>query len=142
MKIKNILTILIASVSLSSCNYLDFDESQGKTKEEAYAYFDNITRMTSSIYRKIPADYGVISGALRESATDNAVFTWNSNAVYDIYSNAWSPLNTVDNQWGSFYEVIHDANSLLENYSEENLERFKWDKSYKDNLKKSSDVFK
>ena len=137
MKIKTILIILIASVSLSGCDFLDFDESQGKTKEEAYSYFENIAGMTSAIYRKVPVDFGVISGALRESATDNAVYTWNSNAVYDIYSNAWSPLNTVDNRWSEYYEVIHDANSLLENYSEEKLERFKWDVNYEDNLKKS-----
>lgn len=137
MSLKNIVTILTVAVSLSGCNYLDFDESEGKTKEEAYSYFDNITRMTSAVYRKVPVDYGVIGGALREAATDNAVYTWDNNAVYQIYSDAWSPIRLVDDQWSSFYEVIHDANSFLENYTEENLERLKWDPNYPENIKKA-----
>lgn len=137
MFIKNICTMLTAVVCLSGCNYLDFDESEGKTQEEAYSYFDNITRMTSAVYRKVPVDYGVIGGALREAATDNAVYTWDNNAVYQIYSDAWSPILLVDDQWSSFYEVIHDANSFLENYTEENLKRFEWDPNYPDNMAKA-----
>lgn len=137
MYMKIIFTIFVAAVSLSGCNYLDFDESEGKTKEEVYSYFDNITRMTSAVYRRVPVDYGVIGGALREAATDNAVYTWDNNAVYQIYSDAWSPIRLVDNQWSSFYEVIHDANSFLENYTEEYLERFKWDPNYPDNMAKT-----
>lgn len=137
MSLKNIVTIWTVAVSLSGCSYLDFDESEGKTKEEAYSYFENITRMTSAVYRKVPVDYGVMGGALREAATDNAVYTWDNNAVYQIYSDAWSPIRLVDDQWSSFYEVIHDANSFLENYTEENLERFKWDPNYLDNMAKT-----
>lgn len=137
MSIKNIIAILSLTICMSGCSFLDFDESEGKTKEEAYSYFDNITRMTSAVYRKIPVDYGVIGGALREAATDNAVYTWDNNAVYQIYANTWSPIRLVDDQWGDFYDVIHDANSFLENYSEENLERFKWDSNYPDNIEKA-----
>lgn len=134
---KQLIYILVASACLTSCDYLDFDESQGMEKEEAYGYFENVDKLASAVYRSIPQDFGVISNALREAATDNAVYTWSSNAVYKIYSNAWSPINLVDDQWGTYYQVIHDANSFLENYSEENLERFKWDPNYADNLKKA-----
>ena len=134
---KHLLYFMFASMSLSSCNYLDFDESQGIEKEEAYSYFENVTKLASAVYRSLPQDYGVIGNALRESATDNAVYTWSNNAVYKIYSNAWSPINLVDDQWSNYYKVIHDANSFLENYKEENLERFKWDKNYEDNIKKA-----
>lgn len=136
MEIKKICTILITSATLTGCNFLDFDESQGMTKEEAYAYFDNVTRMVSGVYRSVPSDYGKINDALRESATDNAVYTWNNNSVWNVYSNAWSSINLVDDRWGELYQVIYDANSLLENYSEENLKRYEWDKDYKDNIKK------
>lgn len=134
---KRIFTIFISTLLLSSCNFLDFDESQGQTQEEAYSYFENITKLASAIYRKIPEDYGVMKNALRESATDNSVYTWDNNIIYNIYNDVWSPINTVDDQWSSYYQTIHDANSFLENYSEENLERFKWDPSYKDNIEKA-----
>ena len=136
MKLKKIYTILFVSFALTGCDFLDFDESSGMDKEEAYAYFDNVTRMVSGVYRAVPSDWGKISDALRESATDNAVYTWTNNAVWKIYSNAWSPINLVDDRWEEFYQVIHDANSLMENFSEENLKRYEWDKDYADNTKR------
>lgn len=80
MKLKKIYTILFVSFALTGCDFLDFDESSGMDKEEAYAYFDNVTRMVSGVYRAVPSDWGKISDALRESATDNAVYTWTNNA--------------------------------------------------------------
>ena len=129
--------LMVVPLVLSGCDFLDFDESQGKTKDEAYAYFENIKMLGNAAYRSLPKDWGVIGNALREAATDNAVYTWNSCAIYDIYNDAWSPLNTIDNQWGTYYSVIRDINSLLANYTEEQLERFKWDGNYEDNIKQS-----
>lgn len=137
MKIKKYYIGILAAATLSSCNFLDFDESQGITQEDAYAAFDNIKSLSTAIYRKLPSDFGSIGSALRESATDNAMYTLNSNAVYDIYNDKWSPINQIDNQWGGYYELIHDANMFLEDYSEEALEIFKWDKNYEDELKKA-----
>lgn len=134
---KKYLVFLAAISLLGSCDFLDFDESQGITQEQAYATFVNIKKQGNAIYRSLPADYGSIGTALRESATDNAMFTENSNAVYDIYTNKWSPINLIDNQWGNLYTVIHDANLFLDTYSEEALEVYKWDKNYEDNLKKA-----
>lgn len=138
MSIKNIIITLLIALFISSCNFLDFDESEGVTKDEAYAYFDNITRLAAAVYRNIPSDWGVMGGALRESATDNALYTWDNNSVYQVYENTWSPIRLVDDQWSSFYEVIHDANSFLENYNEEALERLKWDTEYPDNIKRAN----
>lgn len=134
MKLKQIFAILLIPVGLSGCDYLDFDESQGRTKEEAYSLFENVTAMVSSVYREVPSDWGAIGGALREAATDNAVYTWNNNAVWKMYTGAWSPLNTVDDRWGTYYNVIHDANSFLENYTEEYLERLEWNPEYEDDI--------
>lgn len=137
MSIKNIIAILSVALLMASCNFLDFDESEGMAKDEAYSYFENITRMTSAVYRNIPSDWGVMGGALRESATDNAIYTWDHNAVYQMYEDTWSPIRLVDNQWSSYYQVIHDANSFLENYDEEVLDRFEWDPNYPDNIAKA-----
>lgn len=143
MKLKNTCALLIASLGLTACSsFLDFDESQGMNQEEAYAYFDNVTRMASGVYRSVPADWGKIGDALREAATDNAVYTWESNAVWNMYNGTWSPIRLVDDRWGEFFQVLHDANSFLENYSEENLERFKWDKSYAENLERVNGYYK
>lgn len=134
---KKNLIYLLASITFTSCNFLDFDESQGKTQEEAYSYMDNVLALGNAAYRSLPIDFGAIgSAALRESATDNSIYTWDNNAVYDIYNNSWSPINLVDDQWENYYTLIADINSFFENYSEEKLERFKWDPNYEDNMKK------
>lgn len=136
MKISKFCTVLMFSVIMTGCNYLDFDESTGMEKEDAYSYFENISRLVAGVYREVPSDWGEIGGALREAATDNAVYTWNNNAVWNIYTDAWSPINLVDDKWGDYYKVIYDANSFLENYSEENLKRFEWNTDYQENIKK------
>lgn len=139
---KKVLVSIMAAFSLVSCNYLDFDESQGMTEDEAYSYFDNITRMVSAVYRSVPYDWGTVGGALRESATDNATYTWDSNPVYDMYTDAWSPINAVDDRWSEYYQVIYDANYLLENYSEDKLKRFEWSGDYADDIKKVREYIK
>lgn len=135
--IKGVLLSLAVSLGLSGCNFLDFDEATGKSQEEAFAYFSEVKMMTSAIYRNLPIDFGTIDGAMRESATDNSVYTWNNNKVYDMYSDAWGPLNLIDDQWGRLYDVIYDANFFLENYSEENMKRYEWSKNYEDDIKRT-----
>lgn len=125
----------LALLTLSGCDFLDFDESSGKTKEEAYGYFANVKSLANAAYRSIPCDWGVIGNALRESASDNSIYTWNNCAIYDIYNDAWSPKNLIDDQWSTYYSVIRDINSFLENYSDDALIRHKWDANYEDNMK-------
>jgi len=106
MKITKYITIACIVTSLSGCDYLDFDESIGKTQDEMYTYFENISSLATYIYSQLPQDYGAIGGAVRDAATDNAVYTWNSNSVYDIYNGNWSPLNPIDDVWGNYYTAI------------------------------------
>lgn len=134
---KKIAIYLTAALTLAGCDFLDFDESSGKTQDEAYGYFENVKMLGNAAYRSLPIDFGTISGAFRESATDNAIYRWDSNAVYDIYNNVWSPLNLIDDQWSNYYSVIYDINSFLRDYSEENLERHQWDANYPDNIKQA-----
>lgn len=137
MKLTKYITIACMVASMSGCDYLDFDESIGKTQDEMYAYFENISNLTTYIYSQLPQDYGAIDGALRDAATDNAVYTWSNNGVYNIYNGNWNPLNPIDDVWGNYYTAIRAVNSFLENYSLENLERFQWNPNYKENMEKA-----
>jgi hypothetical protein len=124
-------------MALSGCNYLDFDEATGQSKDFAYGYFDELGKDVNHIYGQLQNEYGALDGALREAATDNAVYTWQNNQVYDIYNNVWSPLNTIDNVWSFYYTAIRSCNSFLENYSEENFKRFENNAGYTDELTKA-----
>ena len=74
--------MLLMLGSLGACDYLDYDETSGKTQEEAYAYFDNLNQLTTYIYTLLPADLGAIDDAMLESASDNSLYTWENNEIY------------------------------------------------------------
>lgn len=134
---KKYITAICLMIALSGCNYLDFDEATGQSKDFAYGYFDELAKDVTHIYGQLQSEFGAVDGALREAATDNAVYTWQNNAVYDIYNNVWSPLNTIDNVWSFYYSAIRASNSFLENYSLKDLERFQNNAGYADDLAKA-----
>lgn len=102
-----------------------------------YSYFGNVTSLSTFVYSQLPQDFGAIGDALRDAATDNAVYTWNQSSVYNVYNGTWSPLKTVDDVWSNYYTAIREANSFLENYSLEVLERFKWNVDYEIDVEKA-----
>lgn len=138
----NTIKYLAASaliLCLNGCDYLDYDESSGKTKEEAYGYFDNIKNMVSYVYAQLPQDLGCVDGAMMESATDNSVYTWENNKIYYLNNGTWSPLRLVDDAW-KLWKGIRGANSFLENFDPQTLQRFEFSADYSDWIK-AADLF-
>lgn len=136
---KKYITVVCLALSFSGCSFLDLEEDTGTSKQDAYEFdFKNINKLVNYIYAQLPQDFGVMSGgALREAATDNAVFTWSNSNVYDIYNNAWSPIAPIDDVWENHYTVIRSANSFLENFSLDKFDRLQWSDNYKDDVKKA-----
>ncbi len=135
-KIKLYLMLLTMG-ALSACDFLDYDgETSGKTQEEAYAYYDNLNQLTTYVYTFLPADFGSISDAMLESASDNSVYTWENNSIYYMTNGVWSPLKTVDTQW-TLWTGIRSANSFLENFDPEVLNRFEYNDNFDEMIQKS-----
>lgn len=137
---RNIKKYMIAAcvlLSLNGCDFLDYDETSGKTKEEAYAYFDNMNQSVSYIYTFLPVDFGRIDDAMMESATDNSVYTWENNSINYIGNGTWSPLKRVDDGW-AFWDGIRSANSFLESFDLEVLKRFQYNDNYDEMVGKAS----
>ena len=67
---------------------LELDESTGMSKDEVYGYFKNVKGLATYVYSQLPNDFGTFNGALRESATDNAVYVWSDSNVHDFYNHA------------------------------------------------------
>lgn len=135
--IKKYIIAVCVLFSLNGCDYLDYDETSGRTKEEAYAYFDNMNQMVAYVYTFLPVDFGRVSDAMMESATDNSVYTWENNNIYNINNGTWSALKQVDNGW-NFWDGIRSANSFLENFDPEVLERFEYNENYDEMIGKAS----
>ena len=135
---KQIIICLSALLTASSCSMLEHDESTGMSKDEVYGYFKNVKGLATYVYSQLPNDFGTFNGALRESATDNAVYVWSDSNVHDFYNHAWGPNNAVDNMWSQCYGAIRSANSFMENYSAEALERFQWNDKYEEDIEKAN----
>lgn len=137
---RNIKKYMVAACvlfTLHGCDFLDYDETTGRTKEEAYTYFDNMNQLVSYVYTFLPVDFGSVSNAMMESATDNSVYTWENNNIFNINNGTWSALKRVDDGW-NFWDGIRSANSFLENFDPEVLKRFEYNDNYDEMVEKSS----
>lgn len=119
---------LMLSAVLSSCNYLDFDETQGlKTKDDMYKYFGSIEQMLNNVYSYMPNN--LTTETMRDCGSDDAE-NGNVTSAYQNFNNgAWSAVNTVDDAW-ALYRGIRAANSFIEEIADVDLTRYKYDASY------------
>ncbi|MFP5154285.1 RagB/SusD family nutrient uptake outer membrane protein [Bacteroides clarus] len=135
LNIKKYMIMACALLSLNGCDYLDYDHTTGKTKEEAYAYYENMNQLVAYVYTFLPSDLG--SGYIMESATDNCIYTQENASIYYMTTGVWSPLKRVDDAW-NYWTAIRSANSFLENFDPEVLKRFEYNENYDEIMEKSS----
>lgn len=136
MKIKHGILLLLATMSFSSCNYLDFDETSGlTTQEDIYKYFNTAQQMLTNVYSYMPQDFGVLGGAMRDCACDDAEFG-NTGATVQYFNNGrWSAVQTVDNMW-SLYHGVRAANEFIASVANVDLTRYQYDTNYKNWMRK------
>ncbi len=129
MRKKILYPLLI--LCMTSCNYLDFDETSNLRDEQTvYKYFNNIRSMLTNVYSYMPQDLGVLGGAMRDCATDDAEYANIAGAVQDFNTGNWSPLRTIDTKW-ELYNGIRAANGFIESMKTVDLSRFQSSPSYK-----------
>ena len=136
MKLKSFFIIALSSVALASCDFLDFDETNGlKTKEDMYKYFGTTESMLTHVYSYMPQDFGTIGGAMRDCASDDAEFGNTAGLVQNFNNGSWSPIKVADDAWG-LYSGIRAANSFLVEIENVDFSRFQYDGQYQNWMKK------
>lgn len=136
MKISRYIITMCTAVLLGGCS-LNFDESNGNSKENVYAYYDYMAQLVSYVYSYLPTDLDRVDGAMLESATDNSVYSWEENEIYHICNNVWSPIKPVDTGW-DYFTAIRSANSFLENFDINKLKEFEFNDDYDEQLDKAT----
>lgn len=122
--------ILAAMLAAGSCSYLEFDETNGYSpKEDIYKYFDKTKEMLTNVYSYIPQDFGSLDGAMRDCASDDAIFGNTGAQIYTLTNSSWSAVNTYDNAF-SLYSAIRSANDFMDNVEGVDLSRFSTDANY------------
>src|SRR5690554_3346208 len=119
-KIYKIFAFLFLT-ALTSCNYLDYDETSGlKTKEDMYRYFDTTESMLTHVYSFMPQGYYYFATtgsfnnnhlAMRDVASDDGEFGAEAANIQNVNNGNWSSIKTFDDSW-NLYEGIRAANSF------------------------------
>lgn len=134
MKMKYIM-LLISPFMFGACDFLDFDETKAlRTEDNVYKYFASTTQVLNKAYTYLPKDFGIIGGAMRDCASDDAEYGATGVSIQDFNTGNWSATNVIDDAW-NYYEGIRVVNSFLVNLAETDFSRYQYDQSYSNQMK-------
>src|SRR6195952_3572408 len=74
------------------------------------------TNFVNKIYSQLPTGWVRVNGVSLECASDDAVPSNRPNATWNVINGGYNPLATFDDNWGSSYSAIRNANLFLSNY--------------------------
>ena len=124
-----ILTVFVG-LGLSACEDLDRDFVTTIGRNEIEQSFGNVQSLLNAIYSDIPDGTLYIGGAaMMASATDEAEFTLETNAVQAFNSGSWNPVSNPDQVWDNYYRSIRKVNQFLLSTGKINLDPWKLDPS-------------
>jgi hypothetical protein len=130
MKYLSIYLVIILLIGVEGCNFLNYDESSYFTRHTIYSQPGGTNNFLDNIYAQLPSGFNSVGGAMRASATDNAVEINSSSSVYKFIDGSWSAKNTVDAEWGHDYGLVQAANDFLANFNIKNFENRKYNDDY------------
>ena len=114
MKTSVTIISIIFALTVSSCNFLELDESTHYEKEDVFTIFSRTQTFLTDIYSYLPVSYGMIGGnALRSAACDEAVFINGLSSIHGFNNGTWNAIDTLDSGW-NYFRGIRAANFFLE----------------------------
>lgn len=137
MKLKHIFGFAaLMSLGLTACSdQMDFHEYRVNDEEFVKRDFGNVGAFTTHIYRDLDYDWGqMYGGASLCSATDEAVYSHQGNAIESYYNGAWSPTNANNSIWGTCWDAIAYCNLYLSEYVGLEFPEHKLEKDYQDQM--------
>ena len=141
MKIRNIIIAGACSLSMLSCSFLNFDETNGlQTEENMYEIFNNVTGMLTNVYSSMPQYAGFTSAtmdglAMRDCASDDAEYGITNATVQNVNNGTWSATNTYDDSW-TLYSGVRAANDFIAHINDVDLSRFSSLAGYENEMKR------
>ena len=131
MKLKNILLSALAATMLASCSdQMDYKEFSIYDTAYMQKKFERAGGFLSTIYADLDSDFGNYSGATLASATDEAVYSHDGNAIESFFNGAWGPTNANSSIWTTCYHGIAYCNLFLDEFTDLKFEDYKLDKNF------------
>lgn len=137
MKLKYIISgVAFLSFCLSSCSdQMDHMEIKINDIDLVKRDFENVGKITTHIYRDLDYDHGqMYDGASLCSATDEAVYSHQGNAIESYYNGSWSPTNANSSIWSTCWDGISYCNLFLDEFTGLTFPDHKLEKDYNDQL--------
>lgn len=132
MNIKNFFTILFFVGLLTSCDFMDCNESDYYSLKEIQGSYNRVKQFVTNTYGYLPSNFCNIDGAMLDAATDDAVHIYETSDIQRFVNGTWSANYTVDDKFSTYYNGIHDANFYLENLTGLKFETWENSDNYED----------
>lgn len=117
-------------VGVTACQDLDREFVTTIGRNEIEQSFGNVQALLNAIYSDIPDGTVYIGGAaMMASASDDAEFTAETNAIQSFNTGSWNAINNPDPVWGTAYRSIRKVNQFLLSTGKINLDPWKLDPS-------------
>ncbi len=137
MKAKYLISgLAFLSLCFSSCSdQMDYKEFKIDGEDYIKRDFDKVGKITTHIYRNLDYDHGqMYGGASLCSATDEAVYSYQGNAIESYYNGSWSPTNANGNTWTTCWDAISYCNLYLDRFLGLTFPDHKLEKGYQDEM--------
>ena len=131
MKLRNIFLSALAAMTLASCSeQMDYKEFSIYDTAYMQKKFERAGGFLSTIYADLDSDFGNYDGATLSSATDEAVYSHDGNAIESFFNGSWSPTNANSSIWTTSYHGIAYCNLFLDEFTGLEFEDYKLDKNF------------
>lgn len=142
MKLKHIIfgAAVFAMCGVSCSDQMDYHEYKVNDEDFIKRDFGNTGKITTHIYRALPSDWGMHSGAMLASATDESVYSHQGNAVETYFNGAWGPTNAMSNTWSGAWDAIAYCNLFLDQFNNLTFPEHELEKGYADEMIKYNNL--
>lgn len=131
MKLKKIIYGVLGLALFTSCSdQMNYYEYTNYDKEYIARNFGYVGGLITDLYVDLDSDFGSYSGAVLGAATDEAVYAYTGNEIYDFFNGAWSPANPKGSAWAKNYNAIANCNHFLEEFTGLTFPELKYNADY------------
>lgn len=130
MKTVSYIIAFCALLTLAACQKLDRDFVTTLSRDQVEVSYGNVKALLTAIYTDLPDGMVYIGGnAMMASATDEAEFTSETNAVQSFNNGSWNAINNPDFVWATYYKEVRRVDQFLLSTGKINLDQYKLDPS-------------
>lgn len=125
-----ILCSLLLPVWTGCKKSLDYNETSFYNETAVFESPSLSKAFLTTIYSYLPTDFNEIDGAMRASASDDAVHVWDLSAIKRFNDGSWNALQPLDEQWGRMYSGIRAATLFLKKSEGQTFEDTRYNENY------------